>query len=396
MKLNKRILSIFTLVTIILSLFSVTAVYADEQYSYFLLRTENFTLPELWTLQSDASKYANALPGMYLKSSKAGPAAETSIYVTQEGDYVVWAMVCDVDDASFGKRHAVISIDGEKDDQSFGSTVRNGFSWTRSKKAYYLTPGLHTIELGVGYPSTMCSAVFVTNNLDFVLNEETVYTDIEKYTDLKKPTFTGDIEINKDSFYAFSVTFPIATDNNEVAGYQYYVDGEAVEPDENNSYSVQGLLPLTSHSVVAKAFDMLGNLTEVSIDANLYDWKMTDVRLKTVDDFYIDGLEELSSEDTAVKVELSVEKHLGGLQRPYVFAGIYTKDESRMLSSVMTRWNATGTAGNVISKSVELEVKPEVLENSENYIIKVMLVDNNTNIMPHIYGGIIGKAVDSQ
>ena len=273
MRLKKRILGLCIAATIILSIFSMISVCAEGEYSYYLLRTENFTLPELWTLQSDADKYANALPGKYLKSSKTGPAAETSIYVTQEGDYVVWAMVCDFDDANFGQRHALISVDGVKDENSFGSTVRNGFSWSCTKKAYYLTPGLHTIGVGVGYPSTCCAAVFVTNDLEFVLNEETAYTDIEQYTDLQKPSFIDAFVVDRDSLSSFSVTFPTATDNNAVAGYQYFVDEEPVEADENNSYSAQGLLPLSTHNVMVKAFDNLGNISQSECDINLYDWK---------------------------------------------------------------------------------------------------------------------------
>lgn len=394
MKITKRLLSFCLIVVLCLSV--CAPVSAEETFSYFLLRPENFTLPELWTVQKDTNKYSPALPGNYLKSSKSGPAAETSVYITEEGDYAIWVMVLDYNNAEFGKRNARVSVDGTIDEQAFGSTIKDGFTWSRSKNVYRLTPGLHTIGVSVGYPSTCFSAVFVTNDLSFTLDENTLYTDIEQYSDTSKPTFSGEIVAERDSVSSFTVTFPTAEDNIGIAGYGYFLNDEPISVDETNSYRAEGLMPLKSYTVKVTAYDSLGNTTVLEEDINLFDWRLLDAKLTDSTDLEIENLSQLIGGQTSVKVAFEFEKLIGGLKRPFLFAGIYTKDEKRMVSYNLSRWNAVGAAGAVVSKSVELTLPQEVMDNPADYIVKATMVESDTDLIPLISGVTIGEAVASE
>ena len=198
--MKAKIISLLLLLIVFFNFAAFSPVMAEDTNTYILLRPNNFALPTGggWTIQNDQHKYLYSLPGGYLKDSAwQGPGATANFYVAEEGNYVVWAMAWD-SSSGFGTRYGYVTVDGETDENKFQSSEPDAFTWSKTKKVFRLEPGMHTITLTTGYPSFCCSAVFITNDLEFTLDTETLYEDIEMYADTEAPSFGGEIIVEAD------------------------------------------------------------------------------------------------------------------------------------------------------------------------------------------------------
>lgn len=382
MRIIKKTTALILTAVICLSFSGLIA--ADEkEHSYYLLRSENFTLPADggWSVQTNAANYENAIPGNYLKDSAwQGPGASTTIYVTEESDYMVWVMMLGFDGES-ETRYAKVTIDSSTDAADFKSTVVNGWMWAKGKTAFHLLPGMHTVTVTTGFPSNMLAAVFITDDLELTLDAETTpYDDIAQYADQEAPTFDGVIDIEKKGSSAVVVTFPNAVDNIGIAGKNYYLNDEEIMPDENGVYTVEKLMPLSEYVFKQTAYDSLGNIAEISEAIKLYDWKITNRTLTDMTtNSEIGSLAEISESTDSVKISLNVEKYISGMARTPIAVGVYSKEENRMVYFTVGNVLAFG---NTASPSVTIPLPTEVKAAPQNYVVKAVLIDDMDNISP--------------
>lgn len=380
---------IITLLLAFVMLFSFTSgmtATASDDCTYILLRPGNFTLPALdssgkgWKVQNDQDKYQNAIPGGYLWDNTFSEGAKASFYVTEEGSYVVWAMTVDPNP---GTRYGYVSVDGESDENKFGGSEENAFTWSRSKKAFNLAPGLHTITLTTGFPSFFCSAVMITNDLELELDENTAYDDIAKYADTQAPTFSGSIDAVEKSASSFTATFPSATDNIGIAEVKYYVNDVPVTVGDDLTYTATDVTPLRKYTLKATAFDALGNTAETTAELDLSHWKIASVVIKNTAKDEIDSLGELTSTDTKFSVEVQAEKLTAASEKVRLFIGVFS-DKGRML--YFKRLNVSKTGKSTASFS---SLTADFLEQSNSCSLRVILVDTDANISAVTEGTVI-------
>ncbi len=386
-----KIKSLLLMMILFISFAYASAAMAESENTYMLLRTNNFTLPEGggWTIQNDEHKYKYSIPGGYLKDSAwQGPGATADFYVADEGNYVIWAMVWD-SSSGFGTRYGYVTVDGETDENKFQSSEGDAFTWSRSKKAFHLKPGLHRIALSTGYPSFCCSAVMITNDLEYVLNTETLYEDIAAYADTEPPSFNGEISVEADSMTSFTAVFPEATDNIGIASVKYFLNNEEIQIGEDMTYRAENVKPLSRYTLSAKASDGLGNSAEVHAEIDLARWKIGECLLKNTSGKEISGLSELTQEDTKFTVTVNIQKEFTGAGRAQLFAGVFTEDGKRMLVPYSSM-SGVVALGQSVAKNINFDITPDFFAERENCMVKVILIDSSANIMACTEGVVIG------
>lgn len=399
--MKTRIKSLLLLLIVFFNLAVVSSAAAENQKAYILLRPNNFVLPEGggWTIQNDQDKYLYALPGGYLKDSAwQGPGASASFYVAEEGNYVVWAMTWDAT-SGFGTRYGYVALDGETDENKFQSTVPDGFTWSKTKKVYHLDKGMHSITLQTGYPSFCCSAVFITNDTEYVLNTETLYSSIENYADTEKPQFGGEIELTNSSQASFTAVFPEATDNISVASVKYYLNDAEIQLDENRTYAAANIKPLSKYTLKAVATDGLGNTAQVTKEIDLRKWSFTNCTLKNTAEEEIESLNDLidteTKKDTAFTVSVEIEKLFSGAGKAQLFIGVFSQNGKKMEADYFSMGSVLATK-NTVKKSKTFPVTEDFLKNKANYTVKVLLIDSTDNIMALTEGAVIENGGGAQ
>ncbi len=358
MKIKSLIIALIVVLTV--SAIPTVSMAADDVY--ILFRSENFSFPAAqggWSKPTDAANYANALPGAYMKDSAFDNPSTATFYIREEGEYVIWANMVDFT-ADFGKRHAIIGIDGENDSATFGSSIPDGWDWVKGDTVFYLTPGLHTLELKCGFPSMCCSAVMITNDMSFTLDENTPYSSIEGYADTEKPSFDNAVKVTRDDLTKVTVQFQNADDNIGVSGVKYTLDGTELENVVNNEIVIESLKPLHTYTVAMTAYDNLGNMSVSEQEITLARWKLA-------------GYTSSIASNTAT-INYDVQHMETGTDNCTLFVAVYNKTSNKMLIPQEISVSASGRGTH--SETAALTLPQEVMDNPGDYEIKAFLTDS--------------------
>ncbi len=391
--MKNRIIALTAALLVFFNLAFCATSAANEDCTYILLRPNNFTLPALnqeskgWKIQTDQDKYQNAIPGGYLWDNTFSEGAKANFYISEAGSYVVWALTVDPNP---GTRYGYVDIDGDADENKFGGSVENAFTWSRSKKAFYLEAGLHTITLTTGFPSFFCSAVMITDDLSFELDENVAYADIEKYADTEAPKFSGDISITEKSASSFEAVFPSATDNIGIADVKYYLNDAPVTVGDDLTYTATDVTPLKKYTLKAVASDALGNIAEKEASIDLSHWKITGVVLKNTAKDEISSLGELTSGDTKLTVEVNVEKSATASGKVRAFVGIFAKNGRMVLNKSV---NVNKTTKSTVSFS---SLTGDFIEHCKEYEVRTILIDTDDNIAAMTEGTVIESEANAE
>lgn len=91
-------------------------------------------------------------------------------------------------------------------------------------------------------------------------------------SDATAPVLTGALTVGNKTNSTINLTIPTATDNIGVSGYQYRVNGGSWQANgASTDVALSGLLPLTSYTIDARAFDGAGNYSNVlSVTTSTY------------------------------------------------------------------------------------------------------------------------------
>lgn len=382
----------YILITILVYLcVSVSICYGESDNIHnFTIRPENFAAQTDWKIKNDASNYANSIPGKYIESTKRDTSVSAEFYVTESDYYTVWLLVLDSTDG-YTQGYTQVSVDEIKDTQRFGSIYSNGFMWSKGNTSYHLDKGLHSITIHMGNVKSSVAAVFITNEDDLVLNENTEYESfIQPYEDITEPTFESDIIISENDSEngTYRIEFPTFLDDKAIAKCEYYMDDEIIDVNEDRVHVTNLLAPAKKYVYKAIVYDKLGHQAVIEKVLDLSTWSISTWELKNNNDFEIDNLSELGSSDTGIKMTLSFSTVLSGRPQARLFVGIYSKDGKRLVVSNISTVQASNGKS---TKNISLSLPEGVISDASNYVIEVNLLDKITEMEPLIEGLIIGE-----
>lgn len=90
------------------------------------------------------------------------------------------------------------------------------------------------------------------------INEGTSYAYLRNLPNPQAPTAPGNLRVLSTSMSAITLSWDFSTDNDGVAGYKIYRDGEEVSNTTSNEYIDTGLSPDTSYKYFVIAYDVYG------------------------------------------------------------------------------------------------------------------------------------------
>ncbi|WP_323480928.1 fibronectin type III domain-containing protein, partial [Acinetobacter baumannii] len=94
-------------------------------------------------------------------------------------------------------------------------------------------------------------------------------TLIEEVWDSEPPTAPTELKVNSSSWTTVSLSWKESHDNVKVAGYEIYRNGSRIGISETNKYTDRGLSPNTEYIYTVRAYDVVGNLSDPSVEVQV-------------------------------------------------------------------------------------------------------------------------------
>ena len=101
-------------------------------------------------------------------------------------------------------------------------------------------------------------------DLEGNLSNESDIVRVSTPDDVEAPSVPKNLRISSKAGTSVAITWDKSSDNYKVSGYEIYRNGIKISTTTENSYKDAGLIPGTSHSYKVCAFDIAGNVSQIS------------------------------------------------------------------------------------------------------------------------------------
>ena len=315
--------------------------------------------------------------------------ATSKFYVDTPGNYYIWSLTCNMTaitdgvgiDSPMG-RHIRVGIgkfdaDGKEtvtwDARLFKNVEFPGFSWMKGKDTFALEEGWYTINVKVPFTAAGTNMIVLTTDENLVLDKTTTFAELEPYTDIKKPTFTGVLSTEYVDQTSLIVNLPDADDEN-LRAITYYVNGEKKNLDVGVQ-TLTDIMPLSKLSLKAEAMDAFGGTAVLETAVDISKITTADFNICDLGGNKIEDITDLASL-SAVKATANVKSNTGEPVSLQIGIGVYDKNLEIMLDFEWADAIATTIGGNV--SSANLALPAEVIASPSDYVVRAFIWEKAT------------------